>query len=104
SIDNSRIPYRSILCIVWKRHQNMIHYYAILHLWMRLGDSEFVVRALSALMGIATIPTLYALGTRLFGRRTGLIASTLLALNAFHIQWSQEARAYSLTVLLVSLS
>jgi mannosyltransferase len=104
SIGISRMPWHSFLWTVRNQDPNMSLYYALLHVWTRLGESESVVRALSALTGIATIPALFVLGTRLFGRPIGLVASTLLALNAFHIQWSQEARAYSLAVLLVTLS
>jgi hypothetical protein len=38
------------------------------------------------------------------GRRVGLIAASLLAINAFHIKYSQEVRGYSLLVLLAALS
>ena len=82
----------------------MTAYYLILHLWVLWGDNEFVVRLLSVVLAVATLPVIYLLGKRLFDEKVGLIAALLLAVNAFHIQYSQEARAYSLVVLLISLS
>ncbi len=72
--------------------------------WVHFGDSEFVVRSLSVLFGILAIPAVYALGSRLFDRSTGLIASSLLSVHSFHVAFSQEARSYSLLVFLLVLA
>jgi hypothetical protein len=104
SIGISRMPWHAFLWSVQNQDPNMALYYVLLHGWMRLGESELVVRAMSVPMGVVTIWALYALGNHLFGRSVALIAGALLTLNAFHIQWSQEARGYSLLVLLVTLS
>jgi mannosyltransferase len=82
----------------------MALYYALLRFWILLGDSEFTVRLLSVIPAVATVPVVYFLGKSLFDARVGLIAALLLAMNAFHIQYSQEARSYSLLILLVTLS
>lgn len=82
---------------------NATLYYRLLGLWMVLGDGETTLRAFSVLWSVATIPVLYALGRRLFAPREGLVAAALLAVNAFHIAYAQEARAYSLMVFLVAL-
>ena len=81
----------------------MTLYYLLLRFWVLFGDGEAYIRILSILLGIATLPLVYLLGLRLFGRSAGLIAAFLLALNAFHVQYSLEARSYSLLVLLVTL-
>ena len=52
----------------------------------------------SVLLGIATVPAVIALGTWLFDRRVGLVAGLLLALSVYHVNYSQDARAYSLIV------
>jgi len=104
SIGISRLPWHAFLWVVRNQDPNTSLYYALLHLWTRLGNSESTVRAMSVLFAVGTVPGVYALGNRLFGKAEGLIASALLAVNAFHIQWSQEARGYSLVVLLVTLS
>jgi uncharacterized membrane protein len=83
---------------------NMAFYYWLLHHWIALGDSEFAVRMLSVVAGVAAVIATYFLGARLFGPRVGVISAALLAINAFHIQYSQEARSYSVVVLLLTLS
>jgi len=80
-------------------------YYLILHYWMILfGNSEFSVRFVSVIFGFLSIFMMYKIGLLLFNRNTGLISSLILALSTFHIQCSQEARTYSLTVLLTICS
>ncbi|MBV9339528.1 MAG: glycosyltransferase family 39 protein [Acidobacteria bacterium] len=88
----------------WNYEGNMILYYLVLRFWVHLGDSEAVLRSLSVLCGIATIPVLYAIGVRLIGRRGGIFAAALITVHPFHIRWSQEARSYAMLVLLISLS
>jgi mannosyltransferase len=86
--------------ILWRREANMSLYYLLLRGWLHFGQSEFLVRTLSVLLAVATVPALYCLGRKLFDGRTGIIAATLLAVNAYHVRYSQEARSYSLTVFL----
>jgi mannosyltransferase len=86
------------------RQANMVLYYLLLRGWIRLGSSEFVMRCLSVIAGVAAIPAIYLLGTRLFGPRAGRVAALLLSVHAFHIRYSQEARAYSLFMLLAVVS
>lgn len=70
-------------------------YYFLLRAFLALGDSEFAVRLPSVLWGVVTIPLLYALGRRLLNEQVGLVSALLLAVNPFHIFYSQEARMYS---------
>lgn len=86
------------------RQANMTLYYLPLRAWIHLGISEFAVRSLSALAGVITIPAIYLLGKNLFGSKTGRLAALLLGCVAFHIRYSQEARSYSLFVLLAVFS
>lgn len=83
---------------------NMSLYYVLLHLWLHLGDSEAVLRSLSALFAAVTIPVFYALAARHFGSGIALLATLLLGINASFIHYAQEARGYMLTVLLVTVS
>ena len=62
------------------------------------------MRSLSVLFAAMTIPAVYAVGARLFGRPAGLIAALLVALNAFLLRYAQEVRSYALVTLLVTLS
>jgi len=70
-------------------------YYYLLHVWVRLvGPSEFAVRSLSALAGVALVGGTYLLGRRLFDPPTALIAALVSALSPFQVYYSQEARMY----------
>jgi mannosyltransferase len=71
---------------------------------MHLGHGEWVIRFLNVLLSTATVPVVYALGSLLFNRRTGMLAALLLAVHPYHLMLAQRARSYPLTVLLVSLS
>jgi mannosyltransferase len=104
SVQFATMPWRPFLRLLWGYQGNMTLYYFALRAWIHLGDSEFVVRGLSVLFAVITIPALYALGTRLFDRETGLIAAALLSVHSFHIAFSQDARGYSLLILLLVLT
>ena len=77
-------------------------YYALLRVWIALGESETVVRGLSALASVLTVLVIYRLGRELFDRPTGLLAALLLALSPFAIWYAQEARMYAWLALLVT--
>jgi mannosyltransferase len=79
-------------------------YYVLLRGWLHLGISPFFIRSFSVLASLATLPAIFWLGCKLFDRRVGLIAVALLSCNAYHIRYAQEARSYSLFVLLATLS
>jgi len=80
-------------------------YYALAWLWTQVaGTAEFGLRSLSALAGVLTVPVAYWIGVELRGRRTGLVAAALVAVNPMLVWYSQEARAYSLFALLAALS
>ncbi|MDH7489183.1 MAG: glycosyltransferase family 39 protein [Anaerolineae bacterium] len=70
-------------------------YYLLLHFWRVFGESEAALRSLSAVAGALSVVVLYALGARLFDRRTGLVAGALLALAPIHVWYSQQARMYT---------
>jgi hypothetical protein len=104
SVAIARLDWYNFARILWRREANMSLYYFLLHHWLHFGGSEYFVRALSVLFAIASVPAIYLLGRRLFDPRVGLTAAALLAVNAYHVQYSQEARSYSLMVLLCLLS
>ena len=91
--------------ILWDWQIEFPLYYWLLHFWMRLfGHGEGSVRGLSALAGILTVVPTYYGGKALFGRRSGGLAALLLAVNPYHIWFSQEARMYALAVLFAQTS
>lgn len=80
-------------------------FYWIEHVAVHLfGTTEFGLRLVPALCGILAIPVFYLLGKETDGPATGIIAAGLIAVSPFHIIYSQEARMYSLVLLLVSLA
>jgi mannosyltransferase len=80
-------------------------YYALTWIWTQLtGSGEFGLRSLSALAGVATVPVAYLLGAELRGSRAGIAAAALVAVNPMLLWYSQEARSYSLLVLLAALA
>jgi mannosyltransferase len=80
-------------------------YYALAWIWTQVvGTGEYGLRSLSAVAGVATIPVAYLIGAELRGRRPGLMAAALVAVNPMLLWYSQEARAYALLVLLCSIS
>ena len=66
-------------------------------------DTEWVLRAPSALLGIGNIVAIYWLGVLIGGRITGVLAAAVLATSGFHIYYSQEARMYTLLALAATL-
>ncbi len=80
-------------------------YYALAWAWTQVtGTGEFGLRSLSALAGVATVPVAFLAGRELRGRRTGLMAAALVAVNPMLLWYSQEGRAYALLILLCTVS
>ncbi len=90
--------------IVTSAEANMSLYYVLLRGWISFGDAAWWVRLLSALMGVAVVPVVYWIGKEILSQRAGTLAALLLVINPFAIRYAQEARSYSLFVLLVSVS
>lgn len=81
---------------------NMLLYHLLLCPWVRLfGDGEAAARAPSAICAVLTIPLVGRLGRRLIGPWPGALGAAVLAANPFFIGYGQEARAYTLEVLVV---
>ena len=80
-------------------------YYCVAWVWARIfGFGEAGLRSLSAVAGVATIPAIYGAAAKLISRRAGLVAAALACFNPLLIWYSQEARSYSLLVLMATLS
>jgi mannosyltransferase len=93
------------LRILWDWQIEFSLYYLLLHAWIRLlGQGEFALRAFGMLAGVAAILPMYVLGKDLFGQRVGFLGALLLAVNPYHVWYSQEVRMHSWAVLLTLLS
>jgi mannosyltransferase len=86
------------------RQTNMALYYALLRVWVHFGVTDVWLRLLSVVFGIAAIPLLYLVAEKTCDERTARLAALLMSIHVFHIQYSQEARGYSLVMFLTLLS
>jgi uncharacterized membrane protein len=68
------------------------------------GKSDWIVRMPALLFGSASIYAFYSFARSLTGRDTALTAAALMALSPMAIVYSQEARMYSLFLLLSLIS
>lgn len=80
-------------------------YFVLANYWTKLfGLSEIKLRSLSAMLGIISIYLIFLIGKILFNDKVGLVSAFLLSINYMHIRYSQEARTYSLIILLTMLT
>ena len=80
-------------------------YYILLHFWIKVfGASEAALRFPSLIFSFASLIILFRLGARLFNKKAGLWASVIMGLSPFQLWYAQEARNYSLALLLGLLS
>lgn len=79
-------------------------YYFLLHFWMYIGKTEFILRSFSAVAGVFSVAMIYLVGKELFNKKVGLIGALLLATSPFHVWASQITRHYSLFVFLTLCS
>ena len=77
----------------------------LLFYWVKVFDkSEFALRFISVISDIASILLVFLLGSRLFNRKTGLLAAFITAITMLQVVYAQEARPYALLGFLVLLS
>jgi len=83
---------------------NFALYHSLLRLWTRLGSSEVVLRLPSVAFATATVPTVFAVARRLFGRRAAAIATVLVAVNVLVVGYGRECRPYAMVGFTATLS
>lgn len=86
------------------REPHPIGSYLLQHAWLQLaGTQEFALRFIPVVAGTLAIPLVFHLAKQLrLGPTTALTASLLLAVNAYAIWHSQDARMYSLSLALTA--
>ena len=67
------------------------------------GDSGVILRLPPVIFGTLLVPALYLLTRDVFGVRAGIVAGLLAAVLPFAVWYSQEARNYSLLMLMTTL-
>jgi mannosyltransferase len=67
------------------------------------GASEWSARLVPALLGILSIPVFYFITRRLTGSAVALLSVFFLAVSPWHLYWSQNARFYTLLLLVYTV-
>ncbi len=101
------VAQRSVVQILaMVRHVDIVHaaYYLGLHFWLLPGGGEVWLRVPSVLAAGASAGLVGAIGQRLAGVRTGLIAGVLFAGTPIVSYYAQEGRSYSIVCALVLLA
>lgn len=104
SIEIARLDLHDFLDYVFSVEANMALYHAVLSPWLAVSGNEAVVRLLSILFAVGTLPYLYGLALRLFDRRTAVIAVLLMSVNVSYVGFARDARSYALALFLVTAS
>nr|WP_245217156.1 glycosyltransferase family 39 protein [Neoroseomonas nitratireducens] len=99
------LPLHDIFGWLTRVETNPPVYFAALHLWVNVaGEAEVALRLPSALAGIAAVAATMLLATRCFGPRAGIWAGLVIAVAAWHVMQSRDARAYAFLVLFFALA
>jgi hypothetical protein len=105
SVNQVAKPFGEMLAELVREDVHPPLYSIVLWGWTRtFGHGEVATRLLSALFSTLAVLPLYGIGRMLWDRRTGLLAATLLALNAYVAFYGRETRSYSLMLFLSLLS
>lgn len=102
----ARLPWPRVLGLQGQ-YDNFAHpplYYATVKLTALVVPEVHAGRLLSVVAGALTVGVLYALVARLVNRAAALSAGLILAVSPLHVWYSQEARMYATSVLLVAVS
>jgi len=79
-------------------------YYLVVHGFLHIGRSEFILRLPSVMFAVASIPLLHDVTRRWIGKTEAAYAAAFLALSPFHVWYSQDARPYSMLLFLALAS
>jgi mannosyltransferase len=81
-------------------HEHHWIFYTFMKPWTSVaGTSELALRFPSVIAAAAACALLVPFGNRLLGRPVGSIAGIVLAVSPFVVQWSQQARSYTIIML-----
>src|SRR5208282_4996677 len=101
----ARASWRHFWWVWWYGEANLQSvYFLFMRAWIHGGQSEAWLRLPSALFGIASVPLMFVVARRLVSAGAALASAALLAFSPAHVYYSQEARSYTLTIVLVLMS
>lgn len=92
---------------IWHTEPNMELYYLILYAWLKatsllhVPPVELILRLPSAIYATLSAVVVYVIGYRFWDARAGFLAALLYAANPLQLFYAQQARAYSLELLLI---
>ncbi|MEK7164149.1 MAG: hypothetical protein AAB768_03350 [Patescibacteria group bacterium] len=89
---------------IWSARQADFHpplFYILAHYWIQVNRLEIWLRLLPVMFGVISIGLIYLLAGR---NKFGLLSAFFLAINPYHIYYSQEFRSYSMLAMLGLLS
>lgn len=69
-------------------------YYVLMRVFFIFGHGDVLARIPGVLTGTLSVPVLYFFGRRHFGSPAAWIASGMLAVSLYHIEYSQQIRNY----------
>jgi mannosyltransferase len=104
SVHYSSAPLHELVTIIGRNTQAadvpfMATYNVLLHFWLAFADAEAEIRLLSVFAGVGTTIFVYLIGRRLSGWLAGTVGALAFAAAPYVIHWNQEARSYSLAML-----
>jgi len=105
-INSEKTVYDTVKGLALEEPQLAPLYFIATRFWVQLfGDSIAVTRSISAVFSLLALPCMYWLCLELFDSSLAAwLGVSLLAVSPFQIVYAQEARPYSLFVLVILLS
>jgi 4-amino-4-deoxy-L-arabinose transferase-like glycosyltransferase len=101
SVPGERMTLPKVLTGTFSSDTHPPGYYVLMWMWTKcFGAGVWALRMPAALLGIASIPLVFWLGTLTGQRAAGWIAAVLLAVSPHHVFWSQVARMFTLACFL----
>jgi len=87
-------------------------FFCLMHQWLGMTQSLDIfetslgiqLRSLPAILGIISILLLYHLNRKTFSENAGLVAAGVMAVSPFAVYLSQEARQYTLLLILITIA
>lgn len=89
------IAQKDILTILKTYDTNPPLSFLITHFFMKISNSDFVLRLPAAIFGISSIYVIYTLAKSFFNKNVGLLSAFLLTISVYHINYSQDIKGYA---------
>ena len=95
ALDYGRVSAFHVLTAYTSSNNHLLNTLAVKAMMSLFGPREWAIRLPAVLLGIAGVPALYFLASRILKSREALLASLLLAVSYHHVFFSQNARGYT---------